>query len=389
MRKRLTERSPTVRMSPVSMLLSLMLALGCSPEQAMAPGAKANAPPSFMMVCDPSAGCTDPSISANNSYLTADIVATTTATYSSSVSFPDPQTHQPVYSLTVSSPPEHLHVQAGYDASGQPVIRTTFTDGADPQSDATSQITSMVTATNTTTERNMYGQPLVDETTPDAPDPTPMNLLGDLRNANVTSGAILNVNGTISSIRLSAAQIQSVVAVAKKQNPGVRVVVDQPSPSLLRIQETIAMGPSGQSSVSGGAAPPLGASNGDRGIMHHSRLYEQRGGKWLLKELRSESDQNGNGHSEHLEHLMKVNILAWSQNAAKDAERDAKRATAEVIPIPEIAASSQPSSAVLGKRNPKALYYCDPTVDPTCSGGGAEEALAPMSVPIWDVRLTS
>jgi pimeloyl-ACP methyl ester carboxylesterase len=373
----LIESISTKRKTHLLALSLSIVGVACSPDKAIAPGTQTSQSPRFMQVCDPNAGCDDGSVSPYDSYLIGDIIATTTATYSSDESFPDPQTGQTVNSVTVNSPAEHLHVEAGYDWAGQPVIHTSFTDGPDPQSDAGSQITQMATKTDVTTERNASGQVLIDETTPDAPDPTPMDLLGTLQNADVTSGALLDVNGSTSyptstrlsptSTRFSNVQLESVGSALAQANPGAKIRVEQPAPSLLQITETMTEPILPRRSASTGSGT-LGIPVQDRGVISHSKLYELRGGKWLLKELRTVTQQAGQGHSERVEHVMSVNILAWSVNAIKDAERRAKRPTAEVIPVSgsPAATATRAATRLIAPEQPRFLVPCDTN----CGGGG-------------------
>jgi pimeloyl-ACP methyl ester carboxylesterase len=373
MNSRLIERVVTSRRTQIVGTVLVALCVGCAPDKPLGPSAAANGAPSFMQVCDPALGCTDGSLNRSDSYVIGDIVAVTTATYSSASSFVDPQTGQTVYSVTVNSTPRHLHVEAGYDTNRQPVINTKFTDGADPQSDPIPQITAMSTRTNITTERNIYGTALVDETTPDLPDPTPMNLLGNLQNANVTAGAILNVNGTISQLRLAPAQIRSIEDTVKRVNPAALVVVDQPSPGLLRITQTMSARPSESPSVNVNASgPPAGVGNAHPGTARNSRVYELRGGKWLLAEMRTANDDSANGSSRHLEHVMAVHISSWSINSVRDAERQAARPTAEVVPIADASVSSTSSGVRFAPTNPSSVVCLPGTTGPNCTpaGGG-------------------
>jgi pimeloyl-ACP methyl ester carboxylesterase len=374
MKSRLIERIATIRRPQIVGTVLAALVIGCAPDKPIGPPLEANRPPSFMIVCDPAkASCNDGTVNPSDSYLVADIVATTSATYFAPQPFEDPQTGQTVSSLTVNAAPVHMHVEAGYDVNRQPVIHTKFTDGADPQSDPVPQITSMSTTTNTTTERNTYGTAVYDQPTPDLQYPSPMNLLGDMTNANVTAGAILNINTTVSQVRLAPAQLQSVEAAVKKMNPSGRFVVDQPSAGLLRIKQTMTAAANASSRANAAADPPMGNgnANGHGGTMSHSKTYELRGNHWLLKEMRTVSDDSTNGRSQHLEHVMAFHISSWSVNAVRDAERQAKRPTAEVVPIADASGTSVSNERFI--RTARRSVVCLPgTTGPNCTpaGGG-------------------
>jgi hypothetical protein len=76
-------------------------------------------------------GCDVPPPSPTDTHVSADIAYGVTYTTTMNESFVDPITGQTTNVLTVTPPDLQVHVDAGYTGSGQVLVNTSYSDGAD------------------------------------------------------------------------------------------------------------------------------------------------------------------------------------------------------------------------------------------------------------------
>lgn len=354
---------------------------------------KQNLKPSAMIVCDPSTNCGDNGINPYDSYVIGDITAQTTATYSSSTAFYDPGSGTTTNSITVSSPLENIHVESGYNPSGQTVVNSTFTDGPDQASMVNDQIVRMQSVNDYTTERNTYGASLPDDISSPMAGPTPMDMMGTLQDANVTNGALLSISGTNNaSISMSQPAVISNAQAASgpeptpasasavktsliAQNPSAHIVVDQPTPTTLRITQletaSAAIGTSKTQSADAANAPLFGGPTAFGARLRpikHIRTYKAQRGQWVIQELRTETSDSAAKQRFSSVHTLKFKNVRWQKNNQLDAARRARRPTAEVV----FPAGWTGTSGALSKGVTPFMYVCEPgsPVWPDCQGGG-------------------
>ena len=357
-----------------------------------------NLRPSAMIVCEPSTNCGDNGVNPYDSYVIGDITAQTTATYSSSTAFYDPGSGTTTNSITVASPLENIHVESGYNPSGQTVVNTTFSDGPDQASMVSDQIVQMQSVNDYTTERNTYGASLPNDISSSMAGPTPMDMMGTLQDANVTNGALLSISGTNNAamsmsqpVIISNAQVASgpvpapatasaVKASLIAENPSAHVVVDQPTPTTLRITQletaSASTGTSKTQSADAAANAPLFGGPAAFGArlrpIKHIRTYKAERGQWVIQELRTETSDSAAKQRFSSIHTLKFRNLRWQKNNRLDAARRARRPTAEVI----FPAGWTGTSGSLAKGvSPNSLPIClpDNPLYPNCSpppGGG-------------------
>ena len=327
-----------------------------------------------MIVCD---GCTgDGAINPYDSNLSGDVTTHLTATYSSDQSFPDPETGQEVNSITVTADPDHLHVDAGYNAGGQTVVHTRFTDPVDPGTAADQQLTRGDVIDNTTTIVDGNGASMAYDPVPGVDAATPLDLMGDMVNADVTAGAIMDVNSTNNSYSLDAPSISDVRTRLSRVTPDGRFTITGVSPDRLLIAETLpnepgrvvdAAVPRTKNRITVARTNALSAQSHSHGL-RFERIFERRGPAWVLAQAKTILDDTLTGVRVHTEHVATFENLRWFKNPVTDAGRRMKRPhPTQVIPVSTTASRS--SLTVPGIRR---MVSCDalPPDDPGYCGSG-------------------
>jgi hypothetical protein len=165
---------------------------------------------------DPAAPCNAPppgpggGINPNNTWISGDVVITTSAIEALSSPIYDEATGMDQTNFTTSVT-ENLHVDAGYGDGGQTIVNTSFTDPVDPATSANIQVTNADLNADVLTESNSQNEQIQDVSASNASAETPMDIVGSTQNGDVTAGAIVDLvdTTTIQSAGLTTASAGS------------------------------------------------------------------------------------------------------------------------------------------------------------------------------------
>lgn len=343
--------------------------------------------------CDPNGGPPNPGpgggINPNDSYVTGDVTIYSSTAVTLSAPVYDAATGQMTTSFTAALPDEHLHVDAGYSTSGATIVNTAFTDPVDPGASPSIQVTNADLNADVLTESNSAGQQMQDVHPSDATAASPMQLVGSTQNADVTAGAIIDLNDTTSvqasattaggTSALSSAPFRRPLALAaasaERGKPqeidlnGARVRVETKQ-GMLSITEI-------------GEAGAVATAAGVRGTATevHSRRYQKmHDNKWLLHDIRTDVDDHSSARAVHQEHVETFKHLRVFRNRLFDHARRAARPTTEWTPLASTTRHAQPSpisrfapgSTPPGTAHPFLIYCGD-----ECSGGSPPDYSPP------------
>lgn len=292
----------------------------------------------------------------------ADATVRLTTRVHSDESFEDPATGQIVNDITIQNPEEHLSISAGYSYSGEPIVSTVFTDGADPSGTVADQVTSIRLQGNLVAYLNSYGQVIGATAPEEAGTESPMNLLGDMTGASVTNNIVIEVSGDNSpdpSSTLSGREGRISPSFTRSADPSGNASFS-PIVRFLGADtlEIIDVGREGANA----ALPSI----------TQSRRFHKDKSNWVLHELRMQSEDVDAHRRIAYESVMTLSNVRWTKNAALDAARRRKRPTNRVIPV----GSSAPGLGLPSRSVPsRPSFIIEPCEGPDCPpppppGGG-------------------
>ncbi|MGI8401122.1 MAG: esterase/lipase family protein [Gemmatimonadaceae bacterium] len=294
-----------------------------------------------------------------DSRVSGNIAITLTTYFHSDEAFQDPVTGQTVNNLTIQSPTENLNFFAGYDYSGNPIVRTSFLNGADASGSVPDQVTQMTVVGNAVSSRNTFGQ-IVDEPTPaEAAGQPVMNLLGDMTGVSVTDNIVTNISADNTPQSLSAATTATTslhpVPMRSLLSSGSSAKIQQIGPDTLVVTETV-------------------QGNDNEKPSKQTKKFHKEAKKWILIDLTTEAEESdGPRHVKHV-NVMAFSKIKWSQNEEKNAERRSKRSTNQVLPLssPGQTFEVANSGLAIGPSHQDKLISCDalPPDDPNYCGSG-------------------
>src|SRR6266540_12570 len=130
-------------------------------------------------------------------------------------------------------------MDAGYNTAGQTVVHTRFTDAIDPGTAADQQLprADMVDNAMTIADGNGSGMPY--DPVPGVEPTTPLDLMGDMVNADVTAGAVLDVNSDNVDYDRNVPSLESVRAQLTRLAPDDRSTLTLISPTRLIVSEIV------------------------------------------------------------------------------------------------------------------------------------------------------
>jgi len=331
---------------------------------------------SAAQVCDPADGACagggpGGGINPNDSWVSGDVAITTLVTVSLSAPVYDDATGEMSANFTVTSPDEHLHVDAGYSYGGSTIVNTSYTDGDDPGTTSSIQVANANLVADNLTEINSADQQMGDPNPSDASAASPMQIVGSTQNGDVTAGAMIDLldtttvtpSGTsVSSIgvrtNLSSIAIRgsaspntghsrnsrSVLANAARdaeKSGAQRVNVDG---RLVTVEKTDAVTLRVASQADEDESSSINTQ--PNALVRHYSIYKRSGSAWELSEVRSEMDGQDARNKVHQAYVMRFTHLRVHRNPVQDAKRSTLRPTTAWIPLQSVSTSGLRSSSV-------------------------------------------
>jgi pimeloyl-ACP methyl ester carboxylesterase len=316
----------------------------------------------------------------------------------------DARTGEYTSSLVTDDAPLHVHVDAGYTATGLVKIITNYTDGPDYSTFVMPQVTAQVLTGDNLANLNTYTYELTGTLAPDFTGASPMGFVGSTANGDITAGVLMDESDTTQASASKISPTSPVSASRSAVNPSARAA----------LQDAIARAQRGEEvpTAFAGIAVRLRSAGVGRLVMEddisqlgddaaarpgnagvrlpdvlrpisstatRSRTFEHKSVGWVLAEDRAVIKQVHSDYTSTMEHVTTWSNTLVTRNRRRDAERHRARPTTARIPLPGEAGSS-PSVApatygaatrsiapqASGLQGPSYFVACDDQ----CSGGG-------------------
>lgn len=273
----------------------------------------------------------DHEISQSDTWVTYDATRDPTTILSTQEPIVDSGTGQPLNEITVASPTQTVHTEAGYDAYGTIRVNEYRQDpGLDPYETPVDDAHRLQVVGHQVTGYNRDGEVVVAAEA--GSSEVPLEELGSLDGAQVTAGVIVDrhdlervtASPSLNGPRLSASESGENGRVERLPNGRVRITTDLPAAA-------------------------------DAAAGRTMRTYALRGEKYVLERVDVEADAASDRGKMRARSTMVVRNVAWHENKQKDAERRVRREQARMAP----SAPQNPS---------RYTEICAPD-DTTCGGG--------------------
>ena len=304
--------------------------------------------------CDiPTPDCPAPPPDPTDTQVSADVTYSAMYTATLSEYFTDPVSGRYTNVLSVTAADVPVHVDAGYDYTGQVRIATSYSDGVDGTTAVMPQITNEDLAGDNLTDINTYGYSLV-TSTPDSLQAAPaLDLVGSTANGDITAGLLVNTADTLVSSQSAVAAGNVTMSASRLPLPGGANGSEPavaPATAFARaafgmtlatrlLSVPVHIRGTGNGTIlveddpAGDAAGVMrqSAPSADAKGEKHTRKYKKLQDSWVLTEDRSESTtDDAHGHHQTVTVAAFKNVT-FHRNKLKDARRRALRPTTDWI----------------------------------------------------------
>jgi pimeloyl-ACP methyl ester carboxylesterase len=251
----------------------------------------------------------DQAINPNDTWVTYDATRTQTTYLSAQEPIVDSGTGQALNEITLASPTQTVHTEAGYDTYGTIRVNEYRQDpGLDPYETPVDDVYRVQVVGDQVTGYTRDGDVIVAGADAGSSE-APLAELGSLAGAQITAGVIVDrhdlervtASPSLNGPRLSASESGGSDRVERLPNGRVRVTTDLPRAA-------------------------------DAAVGRTMRTYALRGEKYVLEQVDVETEAASDKGRMRARNSMVLRNVAWHANKQKDAERRVQREQAKMAP---------------------------------------------------------
>jgi pimeloyl-ACP methyl ester carboxylesterase len=257
----------------------------------------------------------DQDINQNDTYVLIDAYVQRSATVYLSEPLYD-EDNQEIWSVTLSSPVEHIEIEGGYDYYNRLRTNGYGDPPGDPMTQPVNEARTVKAIRSDYTEYDQYGAVLPAEHLDGAPTQSPLAPLGSLQYAQITNGALVDANADPYGPRPSIASIGNGSAASLSPVPlQSGETFKRLDPTTLQVTTPLtSIWPANTNAAANKKAKLTGA-----------RKYKLHRDKWVLDEMSVTSEYVTDGATVKTEEKVEYRNVRWHVNPEKDAERLAGR----------------------------------------------------------------